>query len=243
MDIADFEVIEYTTRSNPSVPGDPSMYSVELSRLEFEMVEGVWYQFMDRKRSMAKQLETVFSKSEITEMSDVPSLQFAVLKSDTVELARAGLSGKIIVPDYANRALANRQPMGVVDVRSVGGVTYAAISHEIGHPRFHRTISLVDGLNPHQDPWDDVKVAFDFNDTKTDDASDLLDEICEEDAFWPVGWSWVETFASSTHMMVIFRVEGAVRRDDGRAVRKLLNDIEAGIDPREARSETSSRKR
>ena len=236
VDVEDLEIVEYltTTAAAPSAGGDPALFGVEVSRLEFDLVRDVSYQFPTGAHVGDKALMRVFTRAETQAMQSVPGLKLAMLKSKSVDVAAAGLAGSIIVPPKPEAGL-RRHPVGVVDVRTVDGVTYAAISESVSDPRFRRTVSLVDGLDPHQQPWSDAKVAFGFDETH-EDANELLREVWDDaldgSSVWPRGWSLDETDASGARMVVVFRVEGPVREQDGRVVRRILDGISAGIDPR-----------
>jgi hypothetical protein len=127
----------------------------------------------------------------------------------------------------------------VVDVRTIAGVTYAAVTYDVMNPRFRQTVSLVHQDDPHDQPWDDLKVSFGFDDSD-DRSSALLDEIWNDgldgESIWPDGWSINETDASGARMVVVFRVEGPIREEDGRIVGSLLRDISALRDPRDGAS-------
>jgi len=83
-----------------------------------------------------------------------------------------------------------------------------------------------------QTPWGDCKVCFDFDGD--------LDRLWE--AFWPMepaahklpdGWSLNETDGTGARLVVVFRVEGELRRKDGEVVARLLRSIatpNAGIE-------------
>lgn len=237
-EISDLEVVVFETSSEPTAAGkgDPARYLVEVSRLEFNLVTGVRYQFNDR-RPVATALAAIFNPDEIARLKQVPNIKVAVLKSDTVDVATAGLAGSILVPRFDEHGLPHH-PVGVVDVRTVGGVTYGVISDAVTSPAFYKVVSLVDDLEHGADPWDDCKVAFGFDDAADEDAENLLDEIWEEEIraqgseIWPAGWSINETDRSGGRMVVVFRVDGQPSRADGRLVRNILNKIEHGIDPR-----------
>lgn len=86
-------------------------------------------------------------------------------------------------------------------------------------------------------PWDDAKVAFGFNDNSSNDGSiELLEEIWDESlrkpSIWPKGWELNETDTAGARMVVVFRVDGSIKPEDGTAVRKLLDRIEKLDDPR-----------
>jgi hypothetical protein len=69
-------------------------------------------------------------------------------------------------------------------------------------------------------PWDDCKVAYGVDDAEafygwmeaTKDGRDVL----------PAGWSFCETAGSGEQFVAVFRVEGALRVEDGRAVAAIL---------------------
>ncbi len=76
-------------------------------------------------------------------------------------------------------------------------------------------------------PWGDCKVCFDF-----DGDLELEDRLWE--AFWPTetaahklpdGWSLNETDGTGARLVVVFRVEGELRRKDGEVVARLLRSI------------------
>lgn len=74
---------------------------------------------------------------------------------------------------------------------------------------------------PEAQPWDDLKLAFGY-----DDASGLsqwwgLDGRCDGEL--PEGWELVETDSSGARHVAVFRVEGDFRQDDARAVQKIMN--------------------
>jgi hypothetical protein len=239
VDIDDLDLVEFSTTANTSPKGDPSRYTVEVSRLDFEFVKGVRYQYPPRQ---TMSLQKVFSKAEIAAMSDLPSIELVTLKSDVIDVASASLSGKIIVPEYASRTPINAKPLGIIDVRSFEGVTYAAVTYDVRHPRFRQLVSLADGADPHDQPWDDLKVAFGFDDS--DERSvELLDQIWKDDldgeSAWPDGWSIDETDGAGARMVVVFRVQGPLRNEDGRRVRAMLKDIETLRDPLHAASEAT----
>lgn len=86
-------------------------------------------------------------------------------------------------------------------------------------------------------PWDDAKVAFGFNDNSSNDGSiELLEEIWDESlrksSIWPGGWELIETDTAGARMVVVFRVDGPIKPEDGAVVRKLLDRIEKLDDPR-----------
>jgi hypothetical protein len=70
-------------------------------------------------------------------------------------------------------------------------------------------------------PWDDLKVAFGIDDPEkfelwmehTLDGKDLL----------PAGWSLCETSGAGARYVAVFRVEGPLRVEDGRALAQLLS--------------------
>lgn len=231
----DFDIVEFATTSRASPEGgDPLQYVVEVGVLEFDFVHGVRYQYPSREGAGAKSLKGIFLRSELAAMSDVPSPELVVLRSDVTDVSRAGLVGKIIVPDVARTSHA--KPLGIVDVRSVDGITYAIATYDVRNPRFRRTVSLVDGLEIHDKPWNEIKVAFEFDDS-ADGSMELLNAIWDEgfnrQSIWPRGWNISESDASGTRMVVVFSVEGAISEADGRAVRRMLDSIAAGIDPRD----------
>lgn len=235
VDIDDLDMVEFSTTANTSPKGDPSRYVVEVSRLEFDFVKGVRYQFLPRQGGGVKSLQNIFTKAEIAAMADVPSIELVTLKSDVLDVAASRLAGKIIVPDYTRSAAVSAKPVGVIDVRSFEGVTYAAVTYDVRNPRFRQTVSLSADADPHEQPWDDLKVAFGFDD-RDERAVKLLNEIWDDgldgDSVWPEGWSIDETDASGARMVVVFRVEGPLREEDGRLVRAMLLDVSAARDPR-----------
>ncbi len=235
MDVADLDIVEFSTTSEASDAGDPSRYTVEVSRLDFDFVEGVRYQYPPRQGASAMTLRKVFSKDEISAMTGLASVEIVTLKSDLIDVARAGLSGSIIVPDYTTRAQLSAKPLGVVDVRSIGDVTYAAVTYDVMNPRFRKSVSLVDGLDAQEEPWDDLKVAFGFDDADGRSV-ELLNEVWNDaldgSPIWPEGWSIEQTDVSGARMVVAFRVSGPLRNEDGRAVKAMLRDIENLRDPR-----------
>jgi hypothetical protein len=239
VDIDDLDLVEFSTTANTSPKGDPSRYVVEVSRLDFDFVKGVRYQFPPRQGAAAMTLRKIFSKDEIAAMTGLPSVEIVTLKSDLIDVARAGLSGSIIVPDHAGRAQLHVKPLGVVDVRTIAGVTYAAVTYDVMNPRFRQRVSLVDGADPHDQPWDDLKVSFGFDDSDERSVK-LLEEIWDDglggESIWPEGWSIDETDTSGARMVVVFRIEGPLREEDGRVVRSMLHDISALRDPREGAS-------
>lgn len=232
----DFDIVEFATSSRASSEGgDPLQYIVDVGRIDFEFVHGVRYQYPPRQGAGGMSLNRLFLKSELTAMSDVSSPELVVLKSDIMDVAWAGLAGTIIVPDNSHSSYP--KPLGVVDVRSVDETTYAVVTYDVLNPRFHKTVSLLDGLDVHEKPWSDVKVAFEFDDTG-DGSEELLNALWhegfEDPAIWPRGWSIIETNAAGARMVVVFRVQGAVSEADGLAVRTILDGISAGMDPRDA---------
>jgi hypothetical protein len=242
LDVADLDIVEFSTTSKTAEAGDPLKYTVEVSRLDFEFVKGVRYQFPPRQGALAMTLRKIFSKAEIAAMTGLPSVEIVTLKSDVIDVAHPGLSGSIIVPDHAGRAQLHARPLGVVDIRTIAGVTYAAVTYDVMNPRFRQTVSLVHQDDPHDQPWDDLKVAFGFDDS--DERSvELLDQIWKDDldgeSAWPDGWSIDETDGAGARMVVVFRVEGPLRNEDGRRVRAMLKDIETLRDPRHAASEAT----
>jgi hypothetical protein len=239
IDVADLDIIEFSTSTEASDHGDPLKYTVEISRLDFDFVQDVIYQYPPQRGEGAQALSRIFNKAEMESMADVPWLELVTLKSKVIDVARAGLAGKIIVPDRKVRPLTHSGPRGVVDVRSIDGVTYAAVTSHVWHPRFHKTVSLSDGAELHDQPWDDLKVAFGFDD-EDERSVELLEEIWDAgfggESIWPDGWSMDETDRSGARMVVVFRIEGPLREGDGRQVRSMLRDISALRDPRDGAS-------
>jgi len=241
----DFDIVEFSTTSQyPPEGGDPLRYVVAISRLEFDFVHGVRYQYPSREGAGVKSMNRIFLKRELAAMSDVLSPELVVLRSDVMDVSRAGLTGKIIVPDVTRASRA--KPLGIVDVRSVDGVTYAIATYDLRNPRFRRTVSLVDGIEAHEAPWNGIKVAFEFDDTG-DGSMELLNAIWDEgfngQSIWPPGWNISESDASGSRMVVVFSVEGAVSEADGRVVRRMLDGIAAGIDPRDVDASPGRRPR
>lgn len=235
VEIEDLEVVEYVTthKASPVDGGDPSLFGVEICRLEFDIVSGVNHQYVGSRADMRKKMLSVFSAAELAGMQVVPSLEFVVLKSKDIDLSAADLAGSIITPSPAGRTHALR-PLGVVDARSVDGVTYAVVSQVITDPCFRKQFSLVDGFDVGDQPWEAVTITFSVNDG--DETSELFNGIWNDQldgrSIWPNGWSIGDIDVSGPRPLVVFNVEGAVREVDGRMVRRHLDDISVGIDPR-----------
>lgn len=239
MDLDDFDIVEFSTTTEAPDHGDPLNYNVAVSRLDFEFVRDVIYQYPPKRGEGVLSLSRIFTAAELAAMADVPWLELATLKSSVIDVASAGLTGKIIVPDRTIRPITHSGPRGVAAVRSIDGVTYAAVTSHVWNPRFHRVVSLVDGMDVRDQPWDDLKVAFGFDDSD-DSAVKLFNEIWDDgldgDSIWPAGWSIDGTDTSGARMVVEFRVEGPLREEDGRFVKSLLRDISAARDPRDGAS-------
>lgn len=238
LELSELDIVVFDTICEPAAAGgaDPARFVVEVSRLEFNLVDGVRYQYVAR-RSSDKDMAALFTPDEVSRLKEVPNISLAILKSDVVDVATEGLAGSILLPGVDLSGLHN--PMGIVDVRSVGGVTYGVMTNMVTDPVFHKVISLVDGYEPDVEPWDDCKVAFGFDEQERD-SEELLNNIWDaeirdsESSIWPKGWSINEVDTSGARMVVVFRIKAGVpSHSDGRLVRGLLDKVEMGIDPRE----------
>jgi hypothetical protein len=245
MDLGDLEVVEYRTVASNESGRDPVRFSTEINPVEFNFVTGVRYQFPPSSGPRAKRLNAIFSKDEIAAMSDVSSVQLATLKSDTVDVASADLVGAVILPNYTIKHVTNAKPLGIVDQRTVDGVTYAAVAHHICNPRFFKVTGVDSALDADESPWDDLKVAFAFDDAE-EGAEELLEEIWEEgeeSGVWPEGWSLDETDAAGGRMVVVFRVTTPLAKADGQRVRAALDEISVLRDPRQRHEISATRRR
>lgn len=74
-------------------------------------------------------------------------------------------------------------------------------------------------------PWGDCKVAFDF-DGGMDDVDALWDSLGTGEHKLPDGWSLSATSGEGARLVVIFRIDGDLRREDGEAVAAILHSIE-----------------
>jgi hypothetical protein len=75
-------------------------------------------------------------------------------------------------------------------------------------------------------PWSDCKVAFACDDKEAFDIWML--ETNDGEGYLPDGWNWCETDWSGARCVVVFRVEGDLRREDGEKVLAILTEIDAG---------------
>lgn len=66
-------------------------------------------------------------------------------------------------------------------------------------------------------PWNDCKVAYDFNDADIDAVWDL---IIDDDL--PDGWHLNETDCTGARYVVIFQIDGTPTVEDGKTVKQLL---------------------
>ena len=71
-------------------------------------------------------------------------------------------------------------------------------------------------------PWSDCKVAFGCDDENKLWAADKAGRLA-----LPTGWSLNETDCSGARCVAIFRVEGALRVEDGNAVLATLHRVRA----------------
>lgn len=79
-------------------------------------------------------------------------------------------------------------------------------------------------------PWSDCKVAFDITDLDNLGLNEIkIEDMLESgklNKMLPNGWIVDGIHSSSTHCMIIFRIEGKLTIDDGKKVKKLLKNID-----------------
>src|SRR5690606_35562420 len=94
MDLDDLEIVEYLTTSKSDLAGgaDPAAFGTEVSRLDFDIVADVHYQYVDRHPDKRNGLLKVFTREDVLAMPPVPNTELVVLKSKTVDVATAGLA-------------------------------------------------------------------------------------------------------------------------------------------------------
>jgi hypothetical protein len=72
-------------------------------------------------------------------------------------------------------------------------------------------------------PWDDCKVAFGI--TKNYAAVEDYFVKCTDNRHFPVGWHLSEKDDAGGRCVVVFRVEGELKKEDGEKVRKFLDNL------------------
>lgn len=72
-------------------------------------------------------------------------------------------------------------------------------------------------------PWDDCKVAFGFDNPEVFEA--WMEETDDGRGLLPEGWTLCECDGSGARYVVVFRVEGPLRAEDGLAVQAILAAI------------------
>jgi len=71
-------------------------------------------------------------------------------------------------------------------------------------------------------PWDDCKVAF----GTTADSDAIFAWAERYQKHFPAGWTFDGVDSSGARTVVLFRVQGEVRRTEGDAVKKSLRSLE-----------------
>lgn len=74
---------------------------------------------------------------------------------------------------------------------------------------------------PREMPWSDCKIAFGFD----GDEEKLWTKDQQSRDLWPKGWTMKETDGAGARLVVVFRVEGLPREEDGRAVLRVLKRV------------------
>jgi hypothetical protein len=75
-------------------------------------------------------------------------------------------------------------------------------------------------------PWDDCKVAFGVDDSEA--FYGWIEAMQDGKGVLPTGWSFCETAGSGAQFVAVFRVEGALRVEDGFAVTEILRRFKNG---------------
>lgn len=235
-DVADLELVEFVTTnvSTPVPGGDPVGFSTEVRALSFDIHENVVFQYPGRVgQDPRKQLVSVFGREDYLAMAAVPGIKLSVLKSAAAGSVEALQPGAILVPPRREGRL-SRGPVGLVAVKWVDGITYAAVTEDVMHPFFRQSRNLLPASTEEQEPWDDMKIAFGFDGDTTNGSliMEIWDDQLDGRSIWPQGWSLVETDTQGARAVAVFRVEGRPAREDGHRVKAVLEEISAGNDPR-----------
>jgi hypothetical protein len=75
-------------------------------------------------------------------------------------------------------------------------------------------------------PWDDLKVAYGVDDSEA--FYGWVEATREGRSVLPAGWSFCETAGSGVRFVAVFRVEGALRAEDGQAVAEIVGQFKNG---------------
>lgn len=223
-DIEDHDVVRFVTTSDID-PGqtDPLEFNTQIEKLHFEFVENVGFEELSPQR-----LRHIFPDAK-----ELAGGQMGIYFFKLTDDAPPPAEGSVLVSRKGTKNA--RLPMGVVHIRQVGSETFFMGSQMVHEPRFYSATPI----KTHREaefPWGDCKVAFDY-DPQTDDweiiLKDVWDQDMQEGNVWPNGWSLNEIDSSGARRVLIFRIEGDLRRQDGEIVKSLIEKMEQGIDPRD----------